>query len=481
MSRPAMPGRPLTMTEELEKLEQSITLTLQEIDSNFSKAHRIVTNNILPIVEQYGENSKAVWEASTFWKQFFEASANVSLSGYDDNEDETRQQSVEEESSAMRDITDANMTHDDHDRINNEVHGDDDTVTYQQQHQQGTRTQQHTEQDTHFHQYSEESMLDDPDGDLSGSTPRAPATRTIKSQYSDFQSPYSVQSNSRIDEEVTQLLSDDEEPPATRRGAAIVDEDDTSLLFNQRTAQLPNISLTPQPKVPPSLSAKDKGKESAMRHHVLKKNFRLPTTPHRFVARMQSPAKHCTSGTASRHRAANQPASERKPWEDSPESSPEMAIPRMRSEAFMSPMRTNNIRQKLEAVPSASGPRTPGVSIIAPRQQQYQSRQYQDYSDAAGPSAAYEYDPFTVEKSERALPKEKYEIDWESDSDDALGVSPPKTIQFALAPAKLIQTPAREASKRIVEDILATAGADKGGDMSPTMVKMREDLLDDSF
>lgn len=52
------------MTQELERLEQSITLTLQEIDHNFSKAHRIVTTSILPLVEQYGENSKAVWEAS---------------------------------------------------------------------------------------------------------------------------------------------------------------------------------------------------------------------------------------------------------------------------------------------------------------------------------------------------------------------------------------------------------------------------------
>lgn len=58
------PSRALTLTEELEKLEQSITLTLQEIDHNFSKAHRIVTTSILPVVEQYGEHSKNVWEAS---------------------------------------------------------------------------------------------------------------------------------------------------------------------------------------------------------------------------------------------------------------------------------------------------------------------------------------------------------------------------------------------------------------------------------
>ena len=83
MSRPST-QRSLTLTEELERLEQQITLTLQEIDSNFSKAHRIVTSSILPIVEQYGKHSNDVWESSKFWKQFFEASANVSLSGYEE-------------------------------------------------------------------------------------------------------------------------------------------------------------------------------------------------------------------------------------------------------------------------------------------------------------------------------------------------------------------------------------------------------------
>ena len=42
-----------------------------------------MTTGILPIVEQYGKHSEAVWEGSKFWKQFFEASANVSLSGYE--------------------------------------------------------------------------------------------------------------------------------------------------------------------------------------------------------------------------------------------------------------------------------------------------------------------------------------------------------------------------------------------------------------
>lgn len=41
---------------------------------------------------------------------------------------------------------------------------------------------------------------------------------------------------------------------------------------------------------------------------------------------------------------------------------------------------------------------------------------------------------------------------------------------------------AREASQRIVGDILIDAGADpNSSEYSPSMVKMNEDILDDSF
>jgi DASH complex subunit ASK1 len=43
---------------------------------------------------------------------------------------------------------------------------------------------------------------------------------------------------------------------------------------------------------------------------------------------------------------------------------------------------------------------------------------------------------------------------------------------------------AREASKRIVEDLLLTAGIgreDTDGEDSPSMVKVKDDILDDSF
>ncbi|KKA29611.1 hypothetical protein TD95_000664 [Thielaviopsis punctulata] len=480
MSRPSMPSRPLTMTEELEKIEQSITLTLQEIDSNFSKAHRIVTNSILPIVEQYGEHSKAVWEASMFWKQFFEASANVSLSGYDDNEEKNAEANrTMDETSALHDAADVSAVHSDGRAAAAADEEDEDA----------TMTCDHDPAQPAKHAGGpEDSMLHDPDGELSGSTPRAPTTQIVKTQFADYESsPYAA----RTGGEASHLLSDEvnnhnDVPPSARRGAAIVDEDDTSLLFREKTARLPDYSYSFSPDKPAAGPARMSSpkKRGPMRSHVLKKTFKLPATPHRFVARMQSPVKATAATPASVRRSrAGAAQAPRKPWEDSPGSSPEMLVPHLRSEAFMSPMRTSTIRQKLEAVPVA-GPRTPGVSIMTPRPGRVVARG----GVGAAPGTQVGQDPFTVDKSGQTqaqtqgeTSKNKYEIDWSSDSDDALGVSPPKTIQFALVPAKLVQTPAREASKRIVDDILATAGADKGPDHSPTMHKMNEDLLEDTF
>jgi DASH complex subunit ASK1 len=91
-------------------------------------------------------------------------------------------------------------------------------------------------------------------------------------------------------------------------------------------------------------------------------------------------------------------------------SSPPAAAPQLRSEIFSSPVRQQYGR--------ATAPRTPGVSIQPP---------------AKGKAKVV-----------------KDEITWESDSDqDAddvykeLGMSPPKTIQFAIPPSRLMQTPGK--------------------------------------
>ncbi|KAG6004159.1 hypothetical protein E4U21_001376 [Claviceps maximensis] len=450
MARPSTAARNLSLMEELERLEQSITLTLQEIDHNFSKAHRIVTTSIIPVVEQYGEHSRAVWEASKFWKQFFEASANVSLSGYEElvNDDES---SVMEDSTAIQDETTAEYTRDQEDATATPA-GRDATMREE-----------------------EESLFDD--AELSGSTPRLPATKTIKADMPDrdHATPFArMKREMRNEEQDTTVLQD---------------EEDSTVLFAQRTAQLPDMSLTPRGRrdehTAEQIQSARRNNKDPLLHRVLDKNYRVQSTPHRSGIRI-SPLKKdkvIEKGGKGKERALAA-------WQedDLPMSSPDIAPPTLRSEVFMSPYKLM-ARQRLAA--AAQGPRTPGVSVQTPARNQKKSRDV--FSSAArdrdtdgaghvGPSTTRE-----VEGAAKSQARQRYEINWDSDEDgddDDLyaGMSPPKTIQFALPPSKLLQTPAREASRRIVDDILIDAGAElESSEYSPTMVKMNEDILNDSF
>ncbi|KAF4456976.1 DASH complex subunit ask1 [Fusarium austroafricanum] len=400
MSRQSVAARNLSLTEELEKLEQSITLTLQ------------VTTSILPLVEQYGEHSRAVWEASKFWKQFFEASANVSLSGYEELANDDESENVEESTAMREDITDDYTAQ----------HNEDVTAT--------TGVEQSTFQ-------AEDSLLDD--GELTGSTPRPGKTKT---RFSDMESPYESMKREMEGEENNTTVLDDNE--------------DSTVLFAQHTARLPDMSMTPQAQRDHTMTSDQSVQphKDPLLHRVLDKNYRIQATPHKPALRI-SPLK-----STQPKGAQSKPA-----WNDSPGSSPEMAVPTLRSEVFMSPYKSN-ARQRLAA--ATQGPRTPGVSVQTPA------------------TARKTRDVF-ADDTVTATDKEKYEIDWDSDDGDEdidlyAGMSPPKTIQFALPPSKLLQTPAREASQRIVGDILLDAGADpNSSEYSPSMVKMNEDILNDSF
>ncbi|KAI1142122.1 DASH complex subunit Ask1-domain-containing protein [Hypoxylon sp. FL0543] len=455
MSRPGpSSGRALTLTEELERLEQSITLTLQEIDHNFSKAHRIVTTSILPLVEQYGEHSKSVWEASKFWKQFFEASANVSLSGYEelagDGETTTAEETLDETTSEYNSTVEADVT------VN--------PPGYADQHQE--------------HQaLPDDSLLDD--AEMSGSTPRPPATKSLahlqqtksKPQFAGFVSPYEKLRRELGDENT--IYKDDLE----------LEDDDTMELPAQPTrtitqTRLPDMSMTPRSssllEAPGAESTGRKNKDPLL-HRVLDKNYRLQATPHKGVFEppiprgfrekigVKSPEKRPGEGEEDRTRRAL--------WAESPMSSPEMPAPKLRSELYhMSPMKL--ARGRPGTGRTGDAPRTPGVSVQTPAT----ARKTRDVF-AEGKGKAVE---FGLGKGKR----NPDEITWESDEDDDFGgMSPPKTIQFALPPSKLLQTPAREASKRIVDDILITAGAapEDSSEYSPTMVKMNQDILDDTF
>ncbi|CAG8486001.1 12789_t:CDS:2 [Acaulospora morrowiae] len=61
------------LTARLEKLDQNITLTLQEIDNNFSTCQHAVTTKILPQISRFAEISEDIWENSKLWWSFLES------------------------------------------------------------------------------------------------------------------------------------------------------------------------------------------------------------------------------------------------------------------------------------------------------------------------------------------------------------------------------------------------------------------------
>ncbi|KAF2089584.1 hypothetical protein K490DRAFT_63721 [Saccharata proteae CBS 121410] len=423
MSRPSSSAaaRNLTLTEELEKLEQSITLTLQEIDHNFSRAHRIVTGSILPIVEQYAKHSEAVWEGSKFWKQFFEASANVSLSGYEEptGDDATQQDetAVDQTTSAYDDTMagDAAITR----------AGAEKTSKYDDEELDGT------------------SILSSPTLANAHSTPRQPSTRqAVSASFAEYTSPYQAlkrEMHGDTGNDVKteqQFSSEDEEDPTealapTTPGPA-------------RREALPDMSMTPGSS-PFNLDTQTQQYKDPLLHRMLDRTYRIAATPH--TARKQAAAKTGTTpGTASRQRP-------RRDFDSSPMSSPDDAAPQLRAEIFSSPMKT---------------PRTPGVSVLhTPGAKK---------TLGATPSGKLDFGTATRFAGGS--------VAWESDSDDEADFSPPKTMQFHVPQSRLLQTPAQEASKRIVDDLLRTAG---GGDLtdeltedSPSVVRRNQEL-DDSF
>jgi DASH complex subunit ASK1 len=295
-------------------------LTRAEIDQNFSRAHRIVTTGILPIVEQYGKHSEAVWEGSKFWKQFFEASANVSLSGYE---------APEQDESVVHEETEQSHTYED------ETVEDEDTVT-------GAST---TPPRPSSAQEEAEStiMFDSPS--MGHSTPRAPHSikgknleedESMEEDEPDFagmSSPYEA-----LKSEFRPNLGGTKTPklePVTPG----------------KSQALPDMSgFDSSPFVQPTATKQTYFNQDPLLHRVLDKTFRVQATP------IISPRKYKPTGAftpRAGQRGAPTPRSavtkHIPDWADdsSPASSP---APQLRADIF-SPMKA---------------PWTPGVSVQTP-------------------------------------------------------------------------------------------------------------------
>lgn len=233
------------------------------------------------------------------------------------------------------------------------------------------------------YKHRDDSLLDN--ADISGGTPRAPQMRSVRNEnleFAEYPSSYEALKRELKGAPTMHEVEDNTQTTPSTPGLA---------------QRLPDMSMTPMssPFEPtsylPSATQRQAGADPLL-HRVLDKNYRLQATPH----------------TARKEKTANIKPS----WQTaaSPDSSP-LAAPQLRSNIFDSPK-----RQQYNAL------RIPGVSVQTPAKKG---------------------------KSSTPAPR-KDEISWESDSDEdvndiykELGMSPPKTIQFAIQPSKLLQTPGK--------------------------------------
>ena len=215
---------------------------------------------------------------------------------------------------------------------------------------------------------------------------------------------------------------------------------------------------------PPSAFRTQQQNHDPLMHRVLDKNYRIQATP--MTQRRQRQAPASTKPTPAT-------ASKKELWDDSPQSSPEVSAPQLRSELFS---------------PTKPAPRTPGVSVMTPAARRTGPP---PPTTSTGKQLFSAQDKAYAATRDRTRASHMFEDSDEDDDDFGPEFSPPKTMQFHVPQSRLVQTPAREASKKIVEDLLLTAGADATDDIedddyefeipSPSVVKQGWEIDDDTF
>ncbi|KAF8167587.1 hypothetical protein B0H34DRAFT_645410 [Crassisporium funariophilum] len=83
--------------DQIEQIEQLITIKLQNIDENFSKIHNVLANKLLPAVKRYAVGTEPVREAAKFWTSFYEQAAQIRIPTYEDYSTVNESQSDREE------------------------------------------------------------------------------------------------------------------------------------------------------------------------------------------------------------------------------------------------------------------------------------------------------------------------------------------------------------------------------------------------
>lgn len=226
----------------------------------------------------------------------------------------------------------------------------------------------------------------------------------------------------------------------------------------QPTGHLDSSPFQPESAFQPS-AAQTRQNNDPLMHRVLDKNYRIQATPMTQRRQRQAPATKATPTTSTKQTL----------WDESPQSSPEISAPQLRSELFS---------------PAKGASRTPGLSVLTPANRK---------TGPPPPTTSTGKQLFSAQDKAFTATRDRtratHIFDDTDEDDDLTEFSPPKTMQFHVPQSRLMQTPAREASRKIVDDLLLTAGADATDDIedddfefeipSPSVIK--QVLEDDTF
>jgi DASH complex subunit ASK1 len=312
-----------------------------------------------------------------FWKQFFEASANVSLSNYAEAaiEDSSMNQDVES-SHAESETRSEESLYTSPSRAYEEE--DDITITTP-----GPQRNRRSDDE-------DDPLLTSPSLPHNHSTPRMPGSATGKRR---------AKGNDDSLTKVSDVPSPYEKLRQEMRGGKTPAHGNAPITPGKRPPALPDMSMTPGSSpfdMPESTFKTGANKDAILHQGILGRTYRVAATPM----------------TARRTQIL-----------DTAMSSPDEPEPQLRMEYFSSPMKPGYSVQ------------TPGRKEAVERQRMERRRSSKgvqndtrelDFGEATRGRAGY---------TARSM------LDWASDDDEIPEMSPPKTIHFGLGGNPLIQTP----------------------------------------
>ncbi|PFH49824.1 hypothetical protein AMATHDRAFT_75994 [Amanita thiersii Skay4041] len=81
-----VPGLDTTapLHDQIDQIEQLITIKLQKVDENFAKIHHVLANRVLPAVKRYAVGTEPIRESAKFWTSFYEQAAQIRIPTFEE-------------------------------------------------------------------------------------------------------------------------------------------------------------------------------------------------------------------------------------------------------------------------------------------------------------------------------------------------------------------------------------------------------------